>query len=112
MKNARRHEEAMAKNPRTTITAIAQCGNSSALLDWRFPGPPVDDAPEALVDDDKPDDAEDEREADAELDAAAAADEEDMLAMMESGKVVWTAAKCVWVWAEASKVVVLGVMAK
>lgn len=75
------------------MTAIAQWGKSLEWSDWRLPEPPVDDAPAALVDAavdaDVVDADADAREADAEdADEAAAADEEEMLAKMESGKVV------------------------
>jgi hypothetical protein len=89
MKNTRRHEEAMAKKPRTTITAIAQCGKSLEWSDWRLPVPPVDDAPAAVVEAAVDVVEADAREADdADAREADAADEEDMLAKMESGKVV------------------------
>ncbi len=40
MKNASMHDVAIARKPRTTITAMAQCGKpESSPPDWTFPFP-------------------------------------------------------------------------
>jgi len=95
-KNARRQDAAIARNPRTTITAIAQCGNAK-LEEADCTRPPGEEEVGALVwlDVREAADNEDANAAeaeDAEAEDAEAAEEEEA-AMTESANVVWTAEK-------------------
>lgn len=107
MKKARMPDATSARKPRTTITAIAQCGNVELAADWtepvlptavdvgpadcRLEGDPDEPEPEgfevAVAEDAAAadlDDAADTDAADADADAAEAAEAEDMDATTES----------------------------
>jgi hypothetical protein len=99
MKKASRHEEAMAKKPRTTMTAMAQWGKPESEEEGcREPVLPEvevddDDAPalEAAEAEEANDEEADAREAEAALEEeadAADAEDADILDKMEFGKVV------------------------
>lgn len=99
MRKARIHSEAIARKPRTVITAIAQCGKPEFdASDWTDPEEEVDEGlgtwVKAADDEEAAADSDESTEAD---EAAAAAEERE--ATTESAKVVWTAEKMVWeIW--------------